>query len=421
MGKTFIADKETLDSVNAKVSAILSIEQDEDVYGFIEHMDVLSPSNRIEYIGLNKNFSPISVTMGGGFSLGDWASFPVLTENKPYMVKSSGDVDYALSETDYTKKADGVTASDVANTSYDGGAFSWLRKIYKKEYIVGSDRVVKFSLTPKDGYVAAGFIDSDNNELEGAWIPMFYGSETGSKLVSLSGLQPIYSKTTAQEKTLIDAAGSRAKFFGGAIVGTIQDLLIMWAKTTDTQAAYGYGNCNGYDSTLSPTYGVKANAVVGGGQFYGTSDKKSLNKILHSIVLGTWQQWMRDPYTICVSGRVKVSKNYAYSLDATGYEDTGVQLPSASGVYPHKYASEEGFGAIPVPPFKGSSATGGCDGLWVNPGITAVAIRFGFAIYDLLDGVRALLLDAAATNAYWYIGASVLLLPPAGASPDDAA
>ena len=424
MSKTFIADKATLDSVDEKVSAILSIEKDENVYGFIEHMGTLSPGSRIEYIGLNKNFSPISITMGGGYSLGDWANFPLLVNNKPYMVKSDGTVDYELSGTDYTKKADGVTASDVANASYSGGAFSWLQKIYKKEYIVGSDRIVKFSLEPRDGYKAVGFIDSDDNELEGVWIPMFYGHIDGnSKMLCISGTQPCYSNQTSAEKTAIDNFGARAKFFGGPIVETIQDLLIMWGKTTDTQDKYGYGNCNGYDASLTPTMGVKANAVVGGGQFYGTgsSDKKNLNKILHSIVLGSWQQWQRDPYTICVSGRVKVSKNYKYDLTGATYEDTGVQLPSASGVYPHQYAAEPGFGAIPVAPFKGTSSTGGCDGLWVNPGITAVAIRFGFCNYDLLDGVRALALDAAAAHAAWDIGASVLLLPPAGASPCDAA
>mgnify|MGYP007025191532 CR=1 FL=1 len=75
----------------------------------------------------------------------------------------------------------------------------------------------------------------------------------------------------------------------------------MFAKTTNLQEAYGYGNCAGYDASQSPTYGVKQNAVVGGGQFYGTDDQHSLNKIFHSIVLGSYQQWMRDPYEVVVN------------------------------------------------------------------------------------------------------------------------
>ena len=406
------------------VDEISKILNEENVYGFVEHMDVLDPNERVDYIGLNKTYSPITITMGGGFSLGDWSDFPVLKNNKPYMVKSDGYVDYELSSTDYAKKVDGETASDVANTSYDGGAFSWLQKIYKKEYIVGSDRYVKFSLTPRDGFEPVGFIDSDDNELEGVWLPMFYGSIVNDKMVSISGTQPVYSKTTAQEKTAIDAFSSRAKFLGGAIINTIHDLLILWGKTSDIQDKYGYGNCYGYDASLSPTYGILANAVVGGGQFYGTGsdDKKHLNKILHSVVLGSWQQWQRDPYTQSVNGRVYVSPNYKYDITspATTYKDTGIQLAAASANYPHKYAVVEKFGTIPVPPYGGTSSTGGCDGLWVNATITAVALRFGSCSDDLFDGVGALYLRHASTNAYWSFGASVLLLPPVGASPDAA-
>ena len=46
--KIYIADKETLDKV-------YNILASDPVYGFIEHNDILSPSARIEYIGLNKN------------------------------------------------------------------------------------------------------------------------------------------------------------------------------------------------------------------------------------------------------------------------------------------------------------------------------------------------------------------------------
>ena len=280
MGKTFIADKETLD----KVYNILAVEE---IYGFVEHMNILSPTERIEYIGANKNYTPLTVDKAtGAANYGSWANFPVLIGNKPWMVRSDGTPDYRLNENDYTKKEDG-TASDVANTSYDGGAFSWLPKIYKEEYMLGDDRVVKFSMTKREGFEAVGFIDTDNKELEGVWIPMFYGSIVETKMKSISGVQPCYNNKTEAEKTAIDAFGARAKFFGGAIVQTITDLLIMFGKSTNSQAVYGNGNSSGYDESLKPTYGVKQNAVVKGGQFYGTSDGKSLNKILHSIVLGS--------------------------------------------------------------------------------------------------------------------------------------
>lgn len=408
MSKTFIADKETLDKV-------YSILASDEVYGFIEHNATLAPGSRIEYIGANKNFNPITVTKGGGYSLGDWADFPVLVANKPWMVRSDGTPDYRLKEDNYAYKEDGTTASDVANTSYNGGAFSWLMKIYKQEYMVGTDRVVKFSFRKRDGFEAVGFIDPDGKELEGVWIPMFYGTIIDSTMKCISGNQPDYSKTTDAQKTAIDKFGSRAKFLGGPIVETINDLLLMWGKDCNIESVYGNGNHSGYDSSLTPTMGVKQNAVVGGGQFYGTSDGKSLNKILHSIVLGSWQQWMRDPYTLSVNGKVKVSKNYTYDLTGASYEDTGISYPeTVSGAYPHEYRTVPGFGALPTFPYKGSSITGGCDGFWVNVGITAVALRFGSCYYGSLCGSRALHLDNTAALAYWSIGCAILLLPPVG-------
>lgn len=225
-----------------------------------------------------------------------------------------------------------------------------------------------------------GYLDvivTTNNVLEGVWIPMFYGSILGAdtstpKMVSLAGLQPCYNNTTDKEHTAIANFSSRAAFLGGGIVQTITDLLIMFAKSTNSQEAYGYGNSSGYDASLAPTNGVKQNAVVGGGQFYGTKDAKSLNKIFHSIVLGTYQQWMRDPYTLLVNGRYKVSKNYTYDVTGAKYQDTGISLPKMFdsdgstqkyGIfYPHKYQTVPGFGAVPVHPCKGSTSTGGCEG-----------------------------------------------------------
>ena len=414
MGKRVnIADKETLDKIyNALVP--------DEIYGFIEHMDILAPGQRIEYTGANKDYSPITVNKETGqASYNSWANFPWLLANKPYMVHSDGTADYRLNENNYAQKEDG-SASDVANAAYDGGAFAWAMKIYKQEYTVGSDRVVNFSISKRDGFEPIGFIDPSNRELEGVWIPMFYGTIISDKMKCISGNQPCYNTATAAEKTAIDAFGSKAKFFGGAIVETLIDLMILFAKTTDLQAAYGNGNCSGYDASLAPTYGVKQNAVVGGGQFYGTSDGKSLNKIFHSIVLGSYNQWMRDPYVVCVNGKVKVSKNYNYDLTGAAYEDAGITHGKINDnaaygpVYAHIFRTIGGFGALPAAPYKGSTALGGCDGMWVNTGITAGALRFGSCNDGLAAGPRALDLSITAGSAYWACGAAILRLPPVG-------
>jgi hypothetical protein len=415
MSKINIADKATLDKVYNIVSA-------DGVYGFIEHMSILSPGARIEYIGMNADYTPVTVTKGGGYSLNSWAEFPWLLGNQPYMVNSDGTPYKRLNEENYNLYEDG-TESDVANADFDGGAFAWAPKIYKYEKTVGNDRIVKFSFEKRDGFEPVGFLNPENEELEGVWIPMFYGSIIDEKMRSISGNQPCYSKTTDAERTAIQKFSEKAHHLGGPIVETLIDLMILFAKTTNLQETYGYGNMSGYDSSLTPTYGVKTNAVISGGQFYGTSDGKSLNKIFHSIVLGSYQQWMRDPYTLLVNGRYKVSKNYTYDLTGTNYTDTGISLPKITKTdetqnigpfYPHKYQAVPGFGAVPVYPYKGSTSTGGCDALWQNVEITAVARRFGDCHYGTIDGPRALYLGDTAGYANWYIGAAVLLLPPVG-------
>lgn len=423
--KIYVADKETLD----KVYNILAADP---VWGFVEHMDVKSPSARITPIGLNKNYKNVTRNGSTGVvSMNDWADHPVVKANKPYMVKADGTPDYRLSETDYTKKADGTTESDVANTSYNGGAFSWFPKIYKYEAMEGNDRTVLFSMTERDGFYPNGFVDPSNNVLEGVWLPMFYGSRLGAdgstpKMVSLAGLQPSYSTTTDQEHTAIQNFSARAHFLGGPIVETIIDFLIMMAGTTDLQGAYGRGNCSGYDASQAPTYGVKQNAVVGGGQFYGTDDGKSLNKIFHSIVLGSYQQWMRDPYEVVVNGVVKVSKNYTYDPTGATYSDTGVRVPDNrtwdsnhnSGDYPLEYRTVPQYGSVPAGEMKGgSTSTGGCDILYVKDPkqtFTAVALRFGHCSNGLVAGLRARNWNGGAGNSYWILSAADLLLPPVG-------
>ena len=425
--RIYVADKETLDEVLTLVQKHDSMLEVNPIYGFIEHMEELNPAKRIEYIGANASYTPLTIDFDSTHSAvyGSWQNFPILKANKPYMVHSDGTPDYRLSETDYTKKEDGTTASDVANDQYDGGAFSWLIKHYKYEKVIGDDRVVMYSMISRPGFEPVGFIDGDDNELEGVWLPMFYGAvvtqNSVNKMTSISSTQPDYNKTTDQQKTLIDAFGSRARFYGGAIVNVVNDLLIMFAKTTDIQLAYGFGNMSGYVNDPTQYYGVKANAVVGGGQFYGTNSGNYLNKIFHSVVLASWQQWQRDPYTLVYHGKLLVSPKYIYDLTAETYKDTGITILNAvsTGWYhPHRYKVVNGYGSFPYgPPFKGSPATGGTDGIYIRSDqstFSAVVRRFGSCGRGRYDGPRCVTLTIAAGDADWGIGSSVLLLPPVG-------
>lgn len=407
-----VADKTTLDKIYNY------LVEGKEVYGFIEHMAVKNPAQRIEYIGANKDYTPMSMNMTTHeMNYGSWGNFPLLLANKPWMVRYDGTPDYELYETDYTKKVDGVTESDVANLEYAGGAYSWLAKIYKEEYVVGTDRVVHFSMSKiNDSFLPVGYVDENGDELEGVWLPMFYGfHDESGKMRSISGTQPTATVTTAAQKTAIDNAGARHKFLGGSIVNTITDLLYMFAKNTNSQSAYGLGNCSGYVNDAEKFYGVLENTVVGGGQFYGSNDGKSLNKILHSVVLGSYQQWQRDPYTILDAGRLYTSNNYVYSLSHDRYKDTGIIFKeSGKLLYPHLARVVKGFGKVMVEPCGGSTSLGYADGLYLATSGVRVGFRFGHCNNGLIAGLSALFLNCDAAYANWDIGASDLLIPPAG-------
>ena len=392
-------------------------------WGFIEDNDILDPEKRITYIGDAVGKVPMAIedAATGRVNEGTWGGFIEMLDNHPWMVNFDGVPDYRLQDNDYTKKLDG-SASDVSNTNYKGGAYAWIRRIYKSETTIGSKRIVSFSFVKRDNYEPIGFVDSDNNVLEGVWIPMFYGSPDGNgKMRSLAGMQPSYNHDTNYEHTAISACGARHRFYGGGIAKTLEDIEIMLCKSSNVPGVIGTGNCSGYNEAATPagTNGVLANAVLGNGRWFGTTTGKQLNKYFHSIVLGSYQQWMRDPYCLLVNGEYKVSKNYTYDLSGNSFEATGIKLPESGGIfYPHFYKTIPGFGSVPINSdgYKGSTSLGGCDGFWVNISGVMVSRRFGDCGNGLNDGPRFLGVSTGAGGAYWSIGAADLLLPPAGVS-----
>ena len=377
------------------------------IYGFEQDFTIKDPEATITYTDDNAAYSPFTLNSDGTMNLGSWGEFPLLVENLPYMVKADGTADYQLNPNDYTKKLDG-TASDVANASYAGGAFSWIKKIYMKETYAsdGNSRHVQFAFSNGDPRTAdfepIGFIKG-GQELEGVWLPMFYMDANGK---TISGTQPVYGKTADKERTILQNFSANAVHLGGGLLNVLRDLMYMFAKSTDTQTHYGEGCMSAYNSSASPTYGVKANAVVGGGQFYGTKGGTTLNKAFHSIVIQSFQQLLRDPQTLLSSGTLLVSKDYdVYSLTGSGYTNTGKTFASSSAWrYPSKLQLIPGYGSFPVDDNGGTSSTGLCDGVYFNASGVRVARRLGTCNNGVIDGAGYVNLNNEASNANWNYG-----------------
>jgi len=130
---------------------------------------------------------------------GGWTKF-INTVFTPVMLKSDGTEDYELSRTDYRYRADGVTPSDASNVNYDGNAMVKIKKFYVKVESTGQKYgiSVSFSLSKVDNnYEALGFIDSNGNEVDYAYMSMFEGYvDSNNKLRSIAGVAPTLGNTT---------------------------------------------------------------------------------------------------------------------------------------------------------------------------------------------------------------------------------
>ena len=434
--KVFIAEQETLLEVQEQVEKLVRnlVPDDAPIYGMVIHeASDLNPSTRVEYLGANKDFTPMSMNMSThAMNYGSWADWDWLKANVPVMCNWDGGIDYFLDPDDYTKKADG-TDSDVANIAYAGDAMAIVKKIYKKEYKVGNDRYVYFcERKVDDDFHAVGF-DVLGKERDYMLIPMFYGSiDSNGKMRSIAGQWSCLTASgsaadntngkaigTAEQYTAIQAASSKALFFGGALTNTLADICILLSKSTNSQAAFGSGICSTYVEDKAQYYGTKINTVIGGGQFYGSNDNKSFNKIFHSCVMGSYMLWQRDPYMLLINGRIKVSPDYTYDLTGAKYLDTGVDFKPGDTSYHYypTYRVVKGFGAIPCVDMKdvSTSATGYCDATWANAEGERVSLRFGDCGIGAGGGLWARTLADVAASAGWYYGASKLLPAPAAA------
>lgn len=434
--KVFIAEQETLLEVQEQVEKLVKnlVPDDAPIYGMVIHeASDLNPSTMVEYLGANKDFTPMSMNMSThAMNYGSWADWDWLKANVPVMCNWDGGIDYFLDPDDYTKKANG-TDSDVANIDYAGDAMAIVRKIYKKEYKVGNDRYVYFcERKVDDDFRAVGF-DVLGKERDYMLIPMFYGSiDSNGKMRSIAGQWSCLSSSgsvsdnangaaigTEEQHTAIKAASNNALFFGGALTNTLADICILLSKSTNSQEAFGYGMCSTYVNDKEQHYGTQINTVIGGGQFYGSDDKASFNKIFHSCVVGSYMLWQRDPYMLLIDGRIKVSKDYTYDLTGAAYLDTGVDFKPGDTnchYYP-TYRVIKDFGAIPCADMKdvSTSATGYCDGTWANAEGVRVSLRFGHCNHGLACGLWPRALHNVAADAGWAYGASKLLPAPAAA------
>lgn len=393
-------------------------------YGFYIDGSISNPASNVTYVADAAGMTPAHMDYTADkFNWGSWKDAFFMP--KPCMLKSDGTVAYYLDESDYTKKADG-TASDIANTAFDGNAMmEWGQ----------NDKKIWTKIVPDADHKGATIYIADNQEDEdfhdwcfinhyGAEVDHFYtpiynGSLISNKLRSLSGQDLIKSKTAQQERDYAKANNPSGIYMWETEIFSdiqlINFLLVLMGKSTNTQLTFGAGYTDGgSEDTIGQT-----GTLNGKGMFYGTSASNANGVKVFGMENWWGKQWRRYLGHVMVNGvqKCKLAKGKAdgttvddYNLTGNGYLASAGDSPSGSsgGYRSEEYYDENGqFPSVA----SGSSTTFLCDGLWFNNTITAVPARGGRCNIGAACGAFCVYLFHVAGAAYWHIGASLSCKP----------
>lgn len=300
------------------------------VYEFIIDTSNSDSTTAVSYTGANASFTPASMNFTTGkVDYGSWED--AFFQPRPVMVKYDGTVDYELDKDDFTRKADGVTASDVSNTSYDGNCMIAFPQVWMK--------FVQDDSTHQHVYISNTQVDSSYHcythqnkngvMLDEIFIMAYEPSNVSNKLRSLAGQTILNSLSGETMQTYAKANGSSWDFMDYGEVQMLQMLCVLMFKSLDTQGTIGAGVVSGSSTTYTTTGDTKDK-----GMFYAVDNTNSSTTPVKVFGIenlwGNRFKWMNGliiPRLVSTSSnRVVKYKLCDYTTDGsttTSYNQTG--------------------------------------------------------------------------------------------------
>ena len=364
-------------------------------------------NKRVSYLYDAVGMTPAAMNYTDGvFNYGSWGNVEFVKNNYPCMVKFDGTEDYKLLTTDYSLKADGTTASDVANVGYAGNAMAAFKGGWLCQYETATDEYIIWSnVKYDDGYNAYHRIGKDGTLNAGFYRHIYTPSLVRDVARSLSGCQTIGDMTAKQENEVCKANGDKWGMSSWWEWNYIICLLKIMAKTDDLQTAYGMGNSRTGQPATTGTLNDK-------GQFYGTPDFSTQVKVFHTEAL--WgDKWERLTKLICADGIVKVLPYGEPNFTGEGYTDVYCYMWND---WRYGYVDKTvmtPYGRLPIS-FNGTSHKYAADGGAVDTEIVAVPLVGGPCLYGLYCGA-CVYLHYTAGNANWSIAPGLSCEMPAAA------
>ena len=379
------------------------------LYGFKRTKADSNPATRVVATDMAVGLTPASMNASTGeIDLGGWASAWFVTGNKPVMLKSNGTIDYELNPNDYTKKADG-TASDIANTSYDGNAMALIPTCWVKRW---QDNTYEYfqvcNIQLNSDFKAYAHEREDGTIMDWFARSIYDAGVVSSKARSLSGLTPNNTTAGGTQLTYAQANGSLWDSDTWSRTALIWDLLTLMSLNDDVQTAWGYG----YYTGMSQASHLKA-AGTGNtkGQFYGKRANEVV-KVFHieNFWGNIWKIMQGLVYN--TTGKYGVKMKRPYNTSGSGYTATSFGLSGTSGGYQSAHNMSE-YGCLPTT-VSGSDSTYIPDGAWFNTSQLPFA-RFGSAGDGGLRVGRALAVNFALSFSAWSYGLGLTCEQPLAA------
>lgn len=415
-----------------------NIEFDEVIiYGYEVDPTIENPSEKVTYLSGSDNESYIPFKMDlttGKPDYGSWKDAFFMPRS--CMLRSDGTVAYYLDENDETKKEDG-TPSDVSNPDFDGNAMMefgrdgrliWtkIEPTAPKTGNVMGYKVYISNYKLDDNYHAWAFHDANGKLVPHFYMPKYNSSLIDGKFRSLSGQHIVGRETTtaynaAQEMNYAKANGTGWLTETKAQVDLVNILLILMAKSTNSQIAYGNGHI---DDSHSNTNLLDTGSANTKGMFYGTSGYVCVKV----FGMENWwgNQWRRYAGHMMINGIQKVKLTYGTEDGSTvvGYNTTGDGYITIEGAtLLNKQGETSGAGYIkemkasikgtlvPTGTLNGSSSTNYCDYCWYDNTSTIYAYCGGALYFKEHCGVSCVNLSNSPDNARWGICANITCTP----------
>lgn len=331
-------------AIKNDIKDALSMQQSMDGVKFDEYADIIrgaltkrwgiriakadsNPDTRVTYLYDAVGMTPAAMNFTSGeFEYGDWKPFCDAI-NRPVMLKYNGEVDYELHRDDQTKKLDGVTASDIANTAYGGNAMAEFRRLWLRTYEDATYQYIIFSNVQYDeNYHANAFTDATGQIADKMYYAMFEGSNVSSKLRSLATGSVMASQTAATEITYAEANGAGWHINYKSQRDFITYLLALISKSTNSQAVFGQGNSN------SSAY-IAPGSLKDKGRFWGNDTTDQAVKVFY--IENFWGNYWKRMSGLLYNetADILIKATPPYSLTGVGYTNTDVTPTGTSGQY----------------------------------------------------------------------------------------